>query len=279
MSERSIIQFFFQRRWPDGFVCPRCGHRDYYVISSRSLPLYQCKLCSRQTSVTSGTLMDKTRTSLQKWRAAIELLSSTEGVNATKLANSIGVTHKVAWTMLRKFREAIRETEEATRLNGDVYAGVWALAPKYIWMFLPDRFYRRERVVALFTSVDRAGHAQLKIRAISTKELEPGMKRLNDGGRRRLREEIVASGSHSNLAWLNKAQMARSSLLKRFEEVRRWLNEVFHGVGTKHLSLYLSEFCFRHNVAARQESLREAWYRLCFLPGISHQVGACYFAA
>ncbi|MCI3927252.1 transposase [Paenibacillus sp. TRM 82003] len=262
MSEQSVIQHFFQRRWPAGFICPSCSHGQFYVISTRSLPLYQCKRCSRQTSVTSGTVMDKTRTSLRKWQAAIELLS-VHTLNAKQLADAIDVTHKVAWTMLCKFREAIRESEDARKLEGDVYAGVWALAPKYIWMFLSDRHYRGERVLSLCMSTDPSGHPAIKIEETRKSELAEGTKQLTIAGRRRLAEKWTGQ-SDVRISWMNKGQMIRSSLMKRFEEVRSWLNEEYNGIGSKYLYRYLSEYCFRWNVAARNGSQREEWYRLVF---------------
>ena len=39
-------------RWPDGFVCPACGHRGHCVLAGRSL--YQCYRCKKQTSSTAG---------------------------------------------------------------------------------------------------------------------------------------------------------------------------------------------------------------------------------
>ena len=49
-------------RWPNGFICPAC--------SSTSKPWHQtrdrlvCPKCRHQTSVTRGTIFDKTRTPL-----------------------------------------------------------------------------------------------------------------------------------------------------------------------------------------------------------------------
>ena len=41
-------------RWPDGFVCPCCGHREHCVLAGRGL--YQCNRCKKQTSPTAGTI-------------------------------------------------------------------------------------------------------------------------------------------------------------------------------------------------------------------------------
>ncbi|MCI3923987.1 transposase [Paenibacillus sp. TRM 82003] len=264
MSEQpsAIVQTFFRRRWPDGFTCPSCAHREYYLVSSRNLPLYQCKRCGRQTTVTSGTVMDKTRTPLEKWSAALELLSK-DSMNAVQLAAAIGVTHKVAWTILRKLRAAIEEVENARKLEGDIYAGVWALAPRFIWMFLPDRHYRGERVLALFGSTDRQGYPVIKIHSVARSELQAGTKQLTFEGKNRLRS-FTTDSRNSRLLWMSRIQMARSPLMSRFHEFNGWLIEQFNGIGTKYLPQYAAEFCFRCNTAARGGSTLEAWYELCF---------------
>ena len=52
-------------RWPNGFVCSRCqGTNASYVASRR---LRQCATCRYQASVTAGTILHATQTSLQKW--------------------------------------------------------------------------------------------------------------------------------------------------------------------------------------------------------------------
>ena len=41
-------------RWPGGFVCPCCGHREHCVLAGRGL--YQCNRCKKQTSPTAGMI-------------------------------------------------------------------------------------------------------------------------------------------------------------------------------------------------------------------------------
>ena len=55
-------------RWPDGFVCPACGHRGHCVLAGRSL--YQCYRCKKQTSSTAGTIFHATKLPLTLWFAA-----------------------------------------------------------------------------------------------------------------------------------------------------------------------------------------------------------------
>jgi len=68
-DEESCREHLFKQRWPEGFICPKCGHKEYYSLPTRKN--YQCKACKRQTSVTAGTVLHKTHTPLQKWFWAI----------------------------------------------------------------------------------------------------------------------------------------------------------------------------------------------------------------
>ena len=46
-SEEQCRAALAKWRWPDGFVCPRCGGRRHSLIKTRAL--YQCTACRRQT--------------------------------------------------------------------------------------------------------------------------------------------------------------------------------------------------------------------------------------
>src|SRR5690606_14861167 len=127
LKETDYFSYFFKLRWPNKFECPRCGYDEYYTISTRRAPLYQCRFCKHQTSLTAGTVMDRSRTPLSKWASAFEMISSTVGVNVVQLSAAIGVSHKVAWTMLRRVRQAISRFEQQRKLHGTVHAGLRCL--------------------------------------------------------------------------------------------------------------------------------------------------------
>ena len=44
----------FERRWPEGFVCPAYGNGRSAPLKSRA-HTYECLSCGRQTSITAGT--------------------------------------------------------------------------------------------------------------------------------------------------------------------------------------------------------------------------------
>ena len=105
-SEQACREHLFQLRWPDGFVCPKCGHTECYSLKTR--PLHECKKCHYQASVTSGTVMDNTRVPLEKWFWAIYLVSTDKrGHSALQLQKEIKVSYKTAWFMLHRLRKAM----------------------------------------------------------------------------------------------------------------------------------------------------------------------------
>jgi len=36
-TEDQCRQYLFEKRWPEGFICPKCGHKEYFNIESRNL--------------------------------------------------------------------------------------------------------------------------------------------------------------------------------------------------------------------------------------------------
>ena len=62
-----------EMRWPDGFVCPRCGRVRHSWSPARRL--FQCSDCRLQTSAKAGTIFHKSKTPLTKWFLAMHLIS------------------------------------------------------------------------------------------------------------------------------------------------------------------------------------------------------------
>ena len=260
--ESEAFRRFFRLRWPDGFRCPRCGHREYSEISTRSVPLYQCRHCRKQTSLTAGTIMHKSHTPVSKWLAAADALAASPGLSAAALGQAVGITAKAAWLMLRKFRQAISRLENERKLEGTVKVGLRVIAPAWIWMFWELAIYKSERVVAISTSVDEEGNPrEMKLTVLDPeRDLEPEMKIATPEARERLMERTVSPRAEAE--WLRERRRFPEAVDQAFKKARSWLVEVFNGVGTKYLQSYLDEFCFRWNVGMRGESLRAAWLGL-----------------
>ena len=77
-DEKSCRQFFEDARWPNGRICPHCGHEVSYLIKGNSTrpDRYECNKCNRQFTVTTKTPLHSTKLSLWKWLQAMYLIAS-----------------------------------------------------------------------------------------------------------------------------------------------------------------------------------------------------------
>ena len=106
-------------RWPDGFVCPRCGGRRHGVIGPRRL--FQCSACRHQASVKAGTVFAASKLELTKWFLAIYLMTQSKNdVAALELMRQLGVRYDTAWLVKQKLMAAMLERNRQHPLAGEV---------------------------------------------------------------------------------------------------------------------------------------------------------------
>lgn len=119
-DEQSCLEYLFQLRWPAGFVCPRCGHTDFWR-SARGL--YVCCKCEHQQSVTAGTIFHGTRKPLMVWFKALWWFSTRKsGINAVCLQGLLGLgSYMTAWRWLQKLRSCTIFPDRE-KLSGNIEA-------------------------------------------------------------------------------------------------------------------------------------------------------------
>jgi len=84
-DERSCAAFLFERRWPQGFVCPACGGGRAGLLKGRA-HTHECLGCGRQTSITAGTAMHRSKLPLTVWFWAAHLMAThSNGMSAVQL--------------------------------------------------------------------------------------------------------------------------------------------------------------------------------------------------
>lgn len=121
-DDTACATFLERLRWPEGFVCPSCQTNNIPWKTSwkESCSRLLCPSCHHLTSITAGTIFDKTRTPLKTWfEAAWHVTTGKNGMSAKTLERTIGINYKVAWMMLHRFRVAMVNTERK-QLSGDV---------------------------------------------------------------------------------------------------------------------------------------------------------------
>ena len=110
-TEEACEEELLRRMFPDGFLCPACGHARCSRVKGRSHK-WQCTRCSRQFSVTAGTAMRGTKLPLVKWVLSAYLMThSKRGVSAIELARHLGVSERTAGYVLLRLRGARARSE------------------------------------------------------------------------------------------------------------------------------------------------------------------------
>ena len=115
-TEKKCREYLVNLRWPDEFVCPKCGCRHACPLSNGR---YRCAECRRQTSVTAGTVLHRTHMPLTQWSLAFYFASQDKrGISAVALMPMLGTSYKTAWYMLMRIRTAMGQRDKTHRLNG-----------------------------------------------------------------------------------------------------------------------------------------------------------------
>jgi len=257
-DDAKCAAFLARLRWPEGFICPACKIASTPWNESRGR--LACPICRHQTSVSTGTIFDKTRTPLTTWfEAAWHVSSAKNGMSAKTLERTIGTSYQVAWMMLQRFRVAMVNTDRK-QLSGDVevdetFAGGEEHGGKR------GRGATKSIVVIAVEIRQPKGFGRVRMRHIpdaSGESLLPfvrevvapgsvvrtdgwsGYNGLSDYG---YTQDILVLSSSGDPAHVSMPGVHRvASLLKR------WLLGTHQGsVLSNHLQSYLDEFTFRFN--------------------------------
>lgn len=255
-TEEQCRQFLFEKRWPSGFVCPKCGHNEYFNIKSRNL--YQCKACNHQASVTAGTIMDRTRTPLKKWFLAFYLVAEDKrGLSALSLQKKIGVAYFTAWTILSKIRHAMGERDSMYMLGGviemdEAFFGAPAESGKrgrgtdktavLISVSLTDdgkpKFAKMEVIenadgdtVKEFTEANITKGSEIRADGLNI------YKPLAKSGYNLNQTKYDPKNQPEHLHWTHIV----------ISNAKAFIEGTFHGLDSIHLQRYLDEFCYRFN--------------------------------
>lgn len=270
-DEASCAVFLFERRWPDGFICPVCGKRRAALLKSRA-HTYECLECGRQTSVTAGTAMHRSKLSLTAWFWAAHLMSThSNGMSARQLEDQLGLTYKTAWLLTQKLRrsmvnpdreplEGVVEVDQAEIpfRAGDTFFDpgksgkiLIAGAVEVIDRDTNQAKPRRKKTRYLDTRSGRirlamiANNSAASIEAFVRANVKRGTTLLTDGhasypGLTNYRHDPRTVGKmagHVALPWIHRV----------FSLVKRWGLGTYHGLRRKHVDTYLNEFVFRYN--------------------------------
>lgn len=257
-DDDACVAFLAKLRWPEGFICPACKQASIPWNANRDRLI--CPICRHQTSVTAGTIFDKTRTPLKTWfEAAWHVSTAKSGMSAKTLERTIGTSYKVAWMMLHRFRVAMVNNERS-QLSGIVevdesFVGGETHGGKR------GRGTGKSIVVIAVEIKQPKGFGRVRMRHIPDSSgdslvpficdmIAPGSVVRTDGWKgynsvtdHGYQREIIVQSSSGDPAHVSMPGVHRiASLLKR------WIFGTHQGsVLPLHLQSYLEEFTFRFN--------------------------------
>jgi len=237
-------------RWPNGWVCPRCGGRQGLPIRRG---LWRCGNCRHEASVTAGTIFQDSHLPLTTWfRAMWHVTSQKNGVSALGLQRVLGLgSYKTAWSMLHKLRRAmVRPGRDRLRGTVEVDETYWgAQEPGVI-----GRLTEQKALVIVAAEEDGKGIGRIRLRCIAD---------LTKASLHGFIGQSVEPGSMVRTDGLN-AYLGLKGYIhdRQVQRLKRWLLGTHQGaVGQGHLDYYLDEFTFRFN-RRKSASRGKLFYRL-----------------
>jgi len=246
-DETACSKFLIESRWPDGFICPHCGGREYYWMDKRGL--LQCTNCRFQASPTAGTVMHRSRQPLTLWFNAAYLVTTlTPGLSAVQFQRQVGLNnYETAFTMLHKLRAAM------VRQGRDKIGGMIEVDETYIGGERPGRVGRGAlNKVIVAGAVEVRGTAANRVRL----QVIPDVTGATLVGF--IQEHIVEGSTiktdefrgYSRVAAAGYHHIVTKELVhvhRVFSNLKTWLIGTHHGVSPQHLQAYLNEYTYRFN--------------------------------
>jgi transposase-like protein len=267
VTEESCAAYLERLRWPKGFCCPSCGAIDEPGRATRGRLI--CRSCRHQSSVTAGTIFDKTRTSLRVWFAAAWYITNQkQGVSALGLQRVLGLnSYQTAWTMLHRFRRAM------VRPDRDLLSGTVEVDEVFLALSRRDadnprpassKAHNRSHLVAVAVAIEvneSKGFGRIRLQRIAAptinlivpfvqENIAPGSTVRTDGSAIyvTLKDQGFKHDPHVILGSKVPAHEPLPGVHRIAALIKRWFLGTHQGaVDPRHVDYYLDEFTFRFN--------------------------------
>jgi len=276
-TDADCLDYLEWLRWPAGFACPGCGHDRGWWLADRRV---MCSGCGGRTSVTAGTIFDRTRTPLTVWFTACWLFATgKDGISALSLKRTLEIgSYQTAWAMLHRLRSVlvrpgrdrlaeVVEVDE-TYIGGEdlgVGSGRGKGKKKVLTGIAVE--VREPKGLGRCRMLPLADSSAASLHTFVTDHVEAGARVITDGwqGYRGLEKLGYVHDRRSQRAARARGEDP-GELLPAVHRVaslaKRWLLGTHQGaVDDAHLVSYLNEFVFRFN-RRRSRSRGMVFYRV-----------------
>jgi transposase-like protein/predicted RNA-binding Zn-ribbon protein involved in translation (DUF1610 family) len=264
-TNEACQEYLVKLRWPNGFVCPKCGaHSMWNMKSGRIL----CSKCRHQQYLLQGTVFQDSHIPLITWfRAIWYICSQKNGASALGLQRVLGLgSYRTAWLMLHKLRRAM------VRPRRDGLSGVIEVDETYIGGVHEGKRGRGadgKSIVMVAAECDGKGTGRirlLRINGVDSLTLTSAVSELVFPGAKILTDEWGGYNSLSKNGYIHEIHEVSGEILPRCHRaislLKRWILGTLQGsIAPEHLQDYLNEFTFRYN-RRKSKSRGLLFYRL-----------------
>ena len=251
-TNEACVDFLASVRWPEGFVCSRCGASDGWK-SSRYL--WVCHQCEYHASVLAGTIFQDTKLPLPLWFQMIWwFVGQKSGASALSLQGNFGIgSYRTAWQLLEKLRSCMVVTGRSL-LSGKVEVDEAFLGGE-----------NNKEIVMVAAEIRGKATGRIRMRHIHSRTseeiqkfimetIEPGATIISDQFKSYVKivEKGYAHEPQKKPYFWENASGDDERLMPRVHRaislVKRWYYGTYHGrIEAKNLQNYLDEFVFRFN--------------------------------
>ena len=246
-TEEDCRAYWIQARWGGKPTCATCNSERVWTI--REGTTFECAVCGHQTSLTAGTLLEKTHKPLKMWfRAIFEISTRRTGISGKDLQRIMGFgSYKTAWSWLHKLRAAMVHSDSEP-------LGPFVQADEALVGGKGGPHKELVLVAAEANGRVRLAHVENNdkqtVKRFADSQIAADARVVTDGHAGYDKKSLGARGHERNVQ--TKAERRENDAVQgchwTISLLKRWLIGTHAGaVSDKHLQAYLDEFTFRHN--------------------------------
>ena len=262
-TEKQCREYLMALKYPNGLYCKQCGNKRMCWHNEKKT--YRCSRCHHHESAKSGTLFHASRVSLRDWFWAIYLFTASKGgISAKELQRRLEFgSYKTAWLLLHKLRKAMQKRDGnydlkgVIELDGAHYGKQKTKNQSTFYIAIESHEHHAGFAAASCVEYETAKNAQEFVKqCIRTGSM------VNTDGHYSFssvdkhwdihHDYQYADAKHAHTHWMTRIHPLIS-------HIKRMLLGTYHGVTSKYLQLYLSEYIYRFNRRYWPEQL---FYRL-----------------
>src|SRR3989304_7719688 len=248
------------------FVCPKCAHENFYQ-HKKNPEIRECKNCHLYSRLRANTIFQHSKTPMLTWLKAICFVAhGKRGISTLELHHELEMkSYGTTWAILHKIREALRQRDEEYKLkniielDGAVFGKRHTGNQTEVLVAVETKNWvdekGRRKSKAGFAKIMVANETKKEAQEFADKAIEKNSMVNTDGSPSLIHLEnldvdyqVVGSNQEILDHWLPWVH-------KFISNAKSWIAETHHGVESKYLGQYLSEYTYRFNRRHDPDSL------------------------